>query len=193
MQKPFSFSARLRRFSALVSPLLFGLAARAQAAETGAQGQPAAPAQASGASSSVIPDLNFSWSGYFEALAILCFVLALLWAVLWLVRRKGGGVFSRNANVPGMRVESRLALGPKKWLMVVRYLDRRLVIGLTDRHISLITEMPVDDMPPPPPPLQQTPPAPRTAPQPQKAPENATSSIQSFDAFLQQNKGGGAS
>ena len=87
-----------------------------------------------------LPDVNFSWGGYFEALAILCFVLAVIWAVLWLAKRRGSGGFFASST-PSMRIESRLALGPKKWLMVVRYLDRRLVLGVTDKSINLVTEL----------------------------------------------------
>lgn len=88
-----------------------------------------------------LPDVSFSWSGYFEALAILCFVLALLWAVLWLVKRRGNGGGFFASSTPSMRIENRLALGPKKWLIVVRYLDRRLVLGVTDKSINLLTEL----------------------------------------------------
>ena len=91
-------------------------------------------------------NLSLSWGGYFEALAIVCFALALLWALLWLVKRygRGGGILGGGT---AMRVESRLALGPKKWIIVVRYLDRRLVLGLTDANISLLTELPLEDEP----------------------------------------------
>lgn len=87
-----------------------------------------------------LPNLDLTWSGYFEALAILCFVLALVLAVLWLVKKRGSsGFFSSSA--PAMRLESRLALGPKKWLIVVRCQDRRLVLGVTEKSINLLTEL----------------------------------------------------
>lgn len=101
---------------------------------------PAPQAADSGSLLGSLPDVSFSWSGYFEALAILCFVLALLWALLWLIKRRGNGGFF-SSSTPSMRIESRLALGPKKWLMVVRYLDRRLVLGVTDKSINLLTEL----------------------------------------------------
>ncbi|MDR2488099.1 MAG: flagellar biosynthetic protein FliO [Desulfovibrio sp.] len=104
---------------------------------------PPAPYAAGGSTSSPsLPGLSgfsLSWSGYFEALAVVCFSLALLWALLWLIKRHKGNAFS--GTLPAMRVESRLALGPKKWIIVVRCLDRRLVLGLTDERISLLTEI----------------------------------------------------
>lgn len=113
----------------------------AMALETIVPSPQAAPPAASGGSLlPSLPDVNFSWSGYFEALAILCLLLAGIWALLWLVKRRGNSGFFASST-PAMRVESRLALGPKKWLLVVRYLDRRLVLGITDKSITLLTEM----------------------------------------------------
>lgn len=106
-----------------------------------------APANAPG-TASALPEINLSWGGYFEALAVLCFCLAVLWAVLWLLRRRGGLVFS-GAHTPGLRVESRLALGPKKWILVVRYQERRLIVGVTDKNISLLTEVYQEESPAP--------------------------------------------
>lgn len=87
-----------------------------------------------------LPGAGFSWSGYFEALAILCLVLAGVWAVLWLVKRRGSGRLFASST-PSMRIENRLALGPKQWLVVVRYLDRRLILGVTDKTVTLVTEL----------------------------------------------------
>lgn len=87
-----------------------------------------------------LPGAGFSWSGYFEALAILCLVLAGVWAVLWLMKRRGGGKFFASST-PSMRIENRLALGHKQWLVVVRYLDRRLILGVTDKTVTLVTEL----------------------------------------------------
>ncbi|MDR0827869.1 MAG: flagellar biosynthetic protein FliO [Desulfovibrio sp.] len=97
---------------------------------------PAAPAQPS-----LIPDVRLSWSGYFEALAILCFLLALLWILLWFIRRRGTatGLFMSQAKT--LQVENRLSLGPKKWILALRYMDRRLLIGVTEHNISLLTEI----------------------------------------------------
>lgn len=109
---------------------------------------PLVPPVPSAGSDSLLSSLSFpssmaSWGGYFEALAWLCFALALLWFVLWFIKRRGG--VHLPGTSPAMRIESRLALGPKKWIIVTRYLDRRLVLGVTEQSISLITEIPLDD------------------------------------------------
>ena len=44
-----------------------------------------------------------------------------------------------------LAIESRLALGPRKYLAVVRYNDERLLLGITDHAICLITREGPDD------------------------------------------------
>ncbi|MDR2800848.1 MAG: flagellar biosynthetic protein FliO [Desulfovibrio sp.] len=88
-----------------------------------------------------IPDLSLSWRGYFEALALLCLLVALLWGLLWLIRKRGiaPGLFTSQGDM--LRVENRLSLGPKKWILAIRCLDRHLIVGVTDQNISLLTEI----------------------------------------------------
>ena len=92
----------------------------------------------------------FSWSGYLEAVGLLFFLLALLWIVVWCIRRFGKfnflprpGALPRDALV----MEAQMPLGPRKGLMVVRFLNRRLLLGVTEHQVSLLTEAPVDESP----------------------------------------------
>ncbi len=86
---------------------------------------------------------SFSWGGYIQAVGILFLFLALLWLAVWLVRRYGRfnflprpGALPRGALV----MEAQMPLGPRKGLMVVRFLNRRLLLGVTDQQITLLTE-----------------------------------------------------
>ncbi|MDR1945594.1 MAG: flagellar biosynthetic protein FliO [Desulfovibrio sp.] len=90
------------------------------------------------------PDAAWSWSGYFEALALICFLLALFWLLLRFVANRRG-VPGLLASARGLHVESRLSLGPKKWIILLRCMDRRLLIGVTDHNISTLAEMETDD------------------------------------------------
>lgn len=92
----------------------------------------------------------FSWSGYVQAVGILCLLLAALWLVLWLVRRYGRfnflprpGALPRGALV----MEAQMPLGPRKGLMVVRFLNTRLLLGVTEQQICLLKEEDVHDEP----------------------------------------------
>jgi flagellar protein FliO/FliZ len=101
----------------------------------------------SGAASAaqVIP--AFSWSGYLTTLAVLFLLLAALWFALRLLKKRGNlRLFSANAD---LRIESRLSLGPKKNLLLVRLPHKRLLLGVTDHHISKLAELPLDETPEP--------------------------------------------
>jgi flagellar protein FliO/FliZ len=106
-----------------------------------------------------------SWGGYFQALAILFGILALLWFALWAFRRRSD---MRVVQGLGLRIESRFPLGPKKWIVVARCLDKRMVLGVTDHHISLLSEQPLD--------------APQQTPSPE--PRAAETAAPSFEARL---------
>ncbi len=128
-----------------------GLGAAAQAAghvaekfgdslESGLAGDVAGSAAAHGAS---LGGSSFSWGGYAQAVGILFLLVALLWLVVWLVRRFGKFNFlPRPGALPkgALVMEAQLPLGPRKGLMVVRFLNRRLLLGVTDQHITLLTE-----------------------------------------------------
>lgn len=84
-----------------------------------------------------------TWGSYFQALAVLFFIVALLFVALWFLKRKGGlTVLTRQGD---LLLESRMALGPKKSLVVVRFLNKRVLLGVTDQQITMLTELPTDE------------------------------------------------
>lgn len=88
-------------------------------------------------------DAVFSWSGYIQALGVLFLIVAALFLALWFLRRKGG--LKMLTGQGDLYLESRLALGPKKYLFVVRFLNKRLLLGVTDQQITMLTELPNDE------------------------------------------------
>lgn len=91
---------------------------------------------------------GFSWSGYIQALGIMCVLLALLWFAVWAIRRYGKFNFlPRPGSLPrdSLIMEAQMPLGPRKGLMVVRFMNRRLLLGVTEHQISLITEDGTED------------------------------------------------
>jgi flagellar protein FliO/FliZ len=89
----------------------------------------------------------FSWSGYFYAIGALCLVLGALWGVLWLMRRSGRFRFMPAYNTfprDALRIEAQIPLGPRRGLMVVRFLNKRLLLGLSDQQIHLLSEAEYD-------------------------------------------------
>ncbi len=91
-----------------------------------------------------LPASDFTWGGYFQSIGILLVLLAALWAVVWLLRKYGRFNFiPRPGAFPhdGLRLEAQLPLGPRKGLSVVRFLDKRLLLGVTDKQITLLQEI----------------------------------------------------
>lgn len=100
-------------------------------------------AQAAASTGTTLGEVGFSWGGYFQAIGVLFLLLAALWAGMWFLRKYGkfnfipkAGALPRNA----LRLEAQLPLGPRKGLMVVRFLNKRLLLGVTDHQITLLTE-----------------------------------------------------
>lgn len=103
---------------------------------------PSAEAAAAGTavSQSIVP-VSFSWGGYLQAVGLMFFLVFVLWAVLWLLRRSGRiGLLQKNGKKDEnlLRIESQIPLGPRRGLMVVRFCDKKVLLGLTpDRIVSL--------------------------------------------------------
>ncbi len=93
-------------------------------------------------------DASFTWGGYFQSIGILMILLAALWVVVWFLRKYGRFNFiPRPGSFPhdGLRLEAQLPLGPKKGLAVVRFLNKRLLVGITDQQITLLQEVKDND------------------------------------------------
>ncbi|MEW5774788.1 MAG: flagellar biosynthetic protein FliO [Thermodesulfobacteriota bacterium] len=86
------------------------------------------------------PDLGAAWWNMTGGLVL---VLGILLVAYWLLKRYGPktglGMFKRG----GLTVEGQLALGPRKSVVVVRFLNKVMVLGVTETQINLLTE--VDD------------------------------------------------
>ncbi len=117
-------------------------AANATAAHAGAaaqdamrQGAEASPALMSG---------QDMWGGYFQALGAVFLLLGALYLGFYLLKRYGPKAGLRGFDRGGLKMEGQLALGPKKSINVVRFLNKRMVIGVTETHITLLTTIDAD-------------------------------------------------
>ncbi len=88
---------------------------------------------------------QYSLGGYIKALGILCLAVAGLWFALWLFRRcsKRFSPMLSGLDRNILRVETQLPLGPRRGLMVVRFEGERLLLGITEQHISHLASHPV--------------------------------------------------
>ena len=80
------------------------------------------------------PDLSLPIGQTFIALLL---VLALLAGLAWALRK---GLLARRTS-HGLNVETALALGERRSLVIVTVEGPRLLIGLTPGQVSLVTEL----------------------------------------------------
>jgi flagellar protein FliO/FliZ len=78
------------------------------------------------------------------AVALLC-ILVVIFFAYWLLRRFGHKIGLGPGGRGGMlRLMANLTLGPRKSIIVVRFMNKDLVLGVTDQTITLLTEGNVD-------------------------------------------------
>lgn len=76
--------------------------------------------------------------GGLRSLASVLVVLALLVALAWAARRGGFGL-PRGSRA--MSVQTALSLGDRRSLVIVEVEGRRLLLGLTQTQVALVTEL----------------------------------------------------
>lgn len=72
--------------------------------------------------------------------AALLLILGLLFLGVALMKRYGLVARLQGRSLGVLRIEDRISLGPRKQLVVVRFLNRLLVLGVADAGINLIAE-----------------------------------------------------
>ena len=102
-------------------------------APASAWGQSAVPAPVAPTGPSLLP-----------MLLVLVFVLALIPASMWLLKRLGAG---SPAAAAGMKVVAQLPLGPRERLVVVEAGERWLVLGVTAASINRVGTLPRGALP----------------------------------------------
>ena len=88
-------------------------------------------------------DGTFAWGGYMQAIGIMGLLLVGLWLLMKLIKNMGKNRMASSASSLSREefyVEGHLPLGQNKGLFVVRFLNTRLVLGVTDQQISLLSE-----------------------------------------------------
>ncbi|QGY39250.1 flagellar biosynthetic protein FliO [Pseudodesulfovibrio cashew] len=84
-------------------------------------------------------------SSVLVTLGYLCLLLGVIFLAYWLLRRlgvQGMGVRSGNG---APRLLTRLMLGNRQSVAVVRYRDKDMVLGVTEERVTLLREFEADD------------------------------------------------
>jgi flagellar protein FliO/FliZ len=76
----------------------------------------------------------------------LLVILAFIFAAFWLLKRYGPKFGIGPAGRGGkLRLLDHLPLGPRKSVVVVRFLNKDLVLGITEQSITFLTETEADN------------------------------------------------
>ncbi|MCA1944412.1 MAG: flagellar biosynthetic protein FliO [Desulfovibrio sp.] len=81
---------------------------------------------------------SISWASYFKALGGLFLILGLVFGGLYLLKRVAPRAGFGGPRGRQLQLESTLSLGPRKSVAVVRFLNKQLVLGVTDTHITCL-------------------------------------------------------
>jgi len=81
---------------------------------------------------------SISWASYFKALGGLFLILGLVFGGLYLLKRVVPRAGFGGPKGRQLQLESTLSLGPRKSVAVVRFLNKQLVLGVTDTHITCL-------------------------------------------------------
>lgn len=84
-----------------------------------------------------------TWGNYFQGLGIMLLLLFAFWYILKLMRKYGNGRFLPNQKLlprDSMYLEGQIPLGQGKSVVIVNVLDERLILGVTEKNINLLSK-----------------------------------------------------
>lgn len=101
------------------------------------------PDQAIGPLAAPLPGTEYGLTGVALKMGLtLAVLLGVIFAAFWLLKRYGPKIGLGPGGRGGMlRLMDHLAVGPKKSVVVVRFLNKDLVLGVTDHSITRLAEV----------------------------------------------------
>lgn len=89
---------------------------------------------------------SLDWGDYFQAIGIIFFLLLAFWYGAKLLKNNFRGRFSNN-ELPNkaLTIEASLPLGANKGIYVVRFLNKYLVLGVSEQNINLLLETNIEN------------------------------------------------
>lgn len=88
-----------------------------------------------------LPSTDLGYSVVFQMAGALFLVLALLMVASYLLRRYGHKLGVGGNRRSGLELLGQLPLGPRRGVAVVRFMNRVLVLGVTEQQVNLLTEV----------------------------------------------------
>ena len=88
--------------------------------------------------------MNSVWTlgDWLQYLFSFIFVIGLLLALLWTLRKLQGGSSLLGKNTQRMQTLETLSVGTRQKIMLIRVDDREILIGVTAQQLSVLTPWP---------------------------------------------------
>ena len=88
--------------------------------------------------------MNSVWTlgDWLQYLFSFIFVIGLLLALLWTLRKLQGGASLLGKNTQRMQTLETLSVGTRQKIMLIRVDDREILIGVTAQQLSVLTPWP---------------------------------------------------
>ena len=80
-----------------------------------------------------------------QAFIPLILIVALLYAALFFIKKKGFRIKPVSSSKHGIEVISTQPIMPKKYLSLIRVKDKVLIVGLSENSMSLLKEIEYDE------------------------------------------------
>ena len=84
----------------------------------------------------------WTWGDWLQYLFSFVFVIGLLLALLWSLRKLQNGSPLLRKNTQRLQTLETLSVGPRQKIMLIRIDDREVLVGVTAQHMTVLNPWP---------------------------------------------------
>jgi flagellar protein FliO/FliZ len=84
----------------------------------------------------------WTWGDWLQYLFSFVFVIGLLLALLWTLRKLQNGSPLLRKNTQRLQTLETLSVGPRQKIMLIRVDDREVLVGITAQHMTVLNPWP---------------------------------------------------
>ncbi len=84
----------------------------------------------------------WTWGDWLQYLFSFVFVIGLLLALLWSLRKLQNGSPLLRKNTQRLQTLETLSVGPRQKIMLIRLDDREVLVGVTAQHMTVLNPWP---------------------------------------------------
>lgn len=84
----------------------------------------------------------WTWGDWLQYLFSFVFVIGLLLALLWTLRKLQNGSPLLRKNTQRLQTLETLSVGPRQKIMLIRVDEREVLVGITAQHMTVLNPWP---------------------------------------------------